>query len=81
MTKVISASQARANIYNLIDETAQNHEPVLITGKRNNVVMLSQEDWNAIEETLYLNTIPHLATSIQNAMSTSDDEFSEIIEW
>ena len=81
MTKVISASQARANIYNLIDETAQNHEPVLITGKRNNVVMLSREDWNAIEETLYLNTIPHLATSIQNAMSTSDDEFSEIIEW
>ena len=81
MTKVISASQARANIYNLIDETARNHEPVLITGKRNNVVMLSQEDWNAIEETLYLNSISNLSQSIQEAMSTTDDEFSETIEW
>jgi len=81
MTKVMSASQARANIYNLIDETAQNHEPVLITGKRNNAVMLSQEDWNAIEETLYLNAIPELAKSIQDSMSASDDEFSESIEW
>ena len=81
MTKVISASQARANIYNLIDETAQNHEPVLITGKRNNVVMLSQEDWNAIEETLYLNSVPELAKSIQDSMKATDEEFSENIEW
>jgi len=81
MTKVMSASQARANIYKLIDETAQNHEPVLITGKRNNVVMLSQEDWNAIEETLYLNSVPELAKSIQDSMDAPDDEFSENIEW
>ena len=81
MSKVMSASQARANIYKLIDETAQNHEPVLITGKRNNVVMLSQEDWNAIEETLYLNSIPKLAKSIQDSMNASDDEYSENIEW
>ena len=81
MTKVMSASSVRANIYKLIDETAQNHEPILITGKRNNVVMLSQEDWNAIEETLYLNSIPGLAKSIQEAMDKSNNEFSESIEW
>lgn len=81
MTKVMTASQARANIYNLIDETAQTHNPVLITGKRNNVIMISQEDWSAIEETLYLNSIPALAQSIQDSMKAPDDEFSESIEW
>jgi len=81
MTKVLSASQARANIYNLMDETAQTHEPILITGKRNNAVMLSQEDWNAIEETLFLNSIPNMAKSIQEAMADDDEEFSEDIQW
>ena len=77
----MSVSQARADIYNIMDETAQTHEPILITGKRNNVVMLSQEDWNAIEETLYLNTIPNMASSIQESMNAPDSEFSETIEW
>ena len=81
MTKVIPVSQARANIYNLMDETSQTHEPILITGKRGNVVMLSQEDWNAIEETLYLNSIPGMVSSIKEAMNAPDSEFSEDIEW
>ena len=77
----MSVSQVRADIYNVMDETAQSHEPVLITGKRNNVVMISQEDWNAIEETLYLNSIPNMASSIQKSMNADDEEFSENIEW
>lgn len=81
MTKVMSVSQVRADIYNVMDETAQTHEPILITGKRNNVVMLSQEDWNAIEETLYLNNIPNMVSSIQESMNAPDSEFSETIEW
>ena len=81
MTKIMSVSQVRADIYNVMDETAQSHEPVLITGKRNNVVMLSQEDWNAIEETLYLNSIPNMVSSIQDSMEESDSEFSETVEW
>jgi len=81
MPKVIPVSQARANIYSLMDETTQTHEPILITGKRGNVVMLSQEDWNAIEETLYLNAIPGMAASIKKAMESPDSEFSEDIEW
>jgi len=81
MTKVMTVSQARTNIYKLMDETAQTHQPILITGKRNNVVMLSEEDWNAIEETLYLNSIPGMASSIKEAMETPSSEFSEDIEW
>ena len=81
MTKVMSVSQVRANIYNIMDETAQTREPVLITGKRNNVVMVSQEDWNAIEETLYLNAIPNMVSSVQSAMNAPDSEFSETVQW
>jgi len=81
MTKTMSVSQVRADIYNVMDETSQSHEPILITGKRNNVVMLSEEDWNAIEETLYLNAMPDMAASIQESMKESDSEFSETIEW
>ena len=81
MVKVMSASQARADIFNLMDVTAQTHEPILITGKRNNVVMLSEEDYKAIEETLYLNSIPNMVSSIQEAMNADDSEFSEEVQW
>ena len=81
MTKVMSVSQVRANIYNVMDETALTHEPIHKNKKRNNAVMLSQEDWNAIEETLFLNSVPNLATSIKESMQEDDSEFSEDIEW
>jgi prevent-host-death family protein len=81
MTKILSASQARADIFNLIDETASSHEPIVIKGKRNDVVMLSLEDWRAIEETLYLNGIPGMASSIREAMQADDSEFSEEVKW
>jgi prevent-host-death family protein len=81
MTKVMTVSQARTNIYKLMDETSQTHQPIMITGKRNNVVMISEEDWNAIEETLYLNSVTGMADSIKEAMDAPDSEFSEDIEW
>ena len=81
MTKVMTVSQARTNIYKIMDETAQTHQPIMITGKRNNVVMLSEEDWNAIEETLFLNAIPGMASSIKEAMDAPNSEFSEDVEW
>ncbi len=81
MTKVMTVSQVRADIYNIMDETALTHEPILITGKRNNVVMLSEEDYRAIEETLYLNAIPNMASSIKESMNAPDSEFTEDIEW
>ena len=81
MTKVMSVSQVRADIYNVMDETAQSHEPVLITGKRNNVVMLSQEDWNAIQETLYLTSIPNMRESIIEGLNTPVEECDTELEW
>ena len=81
MTKIMTVSQARTDIYKIIDETAQTHQPIMITGKRNNAVLVSEEDWNAIEETLYLNAIPNMAKSINDAMLEDDSEYSESIEW
>lgn len=81
MPKVMTVSQARSNIYKIMDETAETHQPIMITGKRNNVVMLSEEDWNAIEETLYLNSISGMADSIKDAMNAPNSEFSEEVEW
>lgn len=81
MTKIVTATQARSDIYNLINETALSHEPIIITSKKANAVMMSQEDYNAIAETLYLSSIPNMANSIQEAMRALDSEFSEDVEW
>lgn len=61
---VISATEARARLYRLIDETAAAHKPILITGQRNNAVLVSEEDWNALQETLFLVSIPGMRESI-----------------
>lgn len=61
---VFTATQARAKLYRLIDETADAHKPVLITGARNNAVLIAEEDWHAIQETLYLMSVPGMAESI-----------------
>ncbi len=81
MTKIMSVSQVRTDIYNVMDEIAQTNEPILITGKRNNAVLLSEKYWKQIEETLYLNNIENMASSIQKFRETKDSEFSEIVEW
>jgi len=77
----ISASEARANLYRLIDETNQSHEPVLITGKRANAVLLSEQDWRSIQETLYLLSIPGMRESIREGMDTPTDDCARDLDW
>jgi prevent-host-death family protein len=77
----LKASDARAKFYRLIDETASSHEPVLITGKRHNAVLLSEDDWRSIQETLHLVSIPGMRESIIEGMNTPVSECSEEIEW
>ncbi|WP_236015071.1 type II toxin-antitoxin system Phd/YefM family antitoxin [Geomonas anaerohicana] len=79
--KVVSASAARANMYRLIDETAASHEPVCITGKRGNAVMLSEDDWRAVTETLYLLSVPGMRESVLEGMATPVEECSEEPGW
>ena len=74
-------TEARANLYRLVDEVADSHEPVLITGKRSNAVLVSEDDWRSIQETLYLLSIPGMRESIHEGLSTPLDECSEDAGW
>ena len=76
-----TASQARASLYRLIDEAAINHEPVVITGKRNNAVLVSADDWAAIQETMYLLSVPGMRESIQEGLQTSTDACDTVLNW
>ena len=78
---VHSASNARANLYRLIDEAAETHQPILITGKRRNAVLVSEEDWTAIQETLHLLSVPGMRESIKAGLATPIDECSEEPGW
>jgi len=77
----ITASEARANLYRLMDETAQSHEAIRITGKRSNAILLSEEDWSAIQETLYLLAVPGMRESIKEGLQTPVDECEESLDW
>ncbi len=78
---VLKATDARSNLYNLIDETAESHEPIVITGKRNNAVLISESDWNAINETLYLLSAPGMRESIKEGLKADISECSKDIDW
>ena len=77
----LSITEARSSLYQLVDNVATSHEPVLITGKRANAVLVSEEDWRAIQETLYLLNIPGMRESIREGMQTPIDECSAEVEW
>ena len=76
----INATEARSKLYSLIDETSQTHKPIIITGKRNNAVLLSEDDWNAINETLYLVSMPGVRESIREGISSPLDECDNNLE-
>jgi prevent-host-death family protein len=78
---VLSASDARANLYRLIDQTNESHEPVIITGKRNSAVLVAEEDWASIQETLFLISIPGMRESIIEGMKEPLDESSKALNW
>ena len=69
MTNPITVSEARAGLYRLIDQTAESHQPILISGKRTSAVLVSAEDWQAIQETLYLLSVPGMRKSIKKGMA------------
>jgi antitoxin YefM len=77
----LSATEARSKLYRLIDEAASSHEPIVITGKRGSAVLISEDDWRAIQETLFLLNIPKMRKSIQQGLATPLEECSEEIEW
>ena len=77
----LTASEARASLYRLIDQTAQSHQPILIAGKRNSAVLLSAEDWQAIQETLYLLAVPGMRESIKKGMAEPLAKSAKALRW
>ena len=81
MSTVITATEARTNLYRLIDQTAESHQPIHITGKRSNAVLVSAEDWQAIQETLYLLSVPGMRESIKEGMAEPLSESTTELDW
>lgn len=79
--QTLTASEARANLYRLLDQTAESHEPITIAGKRNSAVLLSAEDWAAIQETLYLLAVPGMRESIKAGMEETPEECARELDW
>ncbi len=77
----ITASEARAGLYRLIDQVAESHKPVTISGKRANAVLISEEDWSAIQETLYLMAVPGMRESIKDAMAEPLAKSKGVLKW
>jgi prevent-host-death family protein len=79
--QTLTASEARANFYRLMDQTAQSHQPVIISGKRHSAVLLSVEDWESIQETLYLLSVPGMRESIKEGMVQSVQTCAKELDW
>ena len=77
----ISVTDARSKLYKLMDQAREESEPILITGKRGNAVLVSEDDWRAIQETLYLVSIPGMRESILEGMAEPIDDLSEEPGW
>jgi prevent-host-death family protein len=77
----ISATEARKQLYKLLDEIAASHEPIQITGKRGSAVLISEEDWRSVQETLYLVSLPGMRESILEGMATPVNELADKLDW
>ncbi len=78
---ILNATEARSKLYTLIDEAAETHQPIVITGKRANAVLVSEEDWNSITETLHLLSVPGMRESIKEGLRQDISELSEELDW
>jgi antitoxin YefM len=77
----ITATEARKRLYSLVDEVAESHEAIRIAGKRNSAVLISDGDWRAIQESLYLVNIPGMRASIRKGLKTPIDQCVEELTW
>ncbi|WP_337288483.1 type II toxin-antitoxin system Phd/YefM family antitoxin [Candidatus Methylomirabilis sp.] len=77
----ITATEARKRLYALLDDVADSHEPIQIAGKRHSAVLVSEADWRAIQETLYLESIPGMRASIRKGVTTPVEKCHKELDW
>ena len=79
--ETVKATEARAKLYGLIDQVEQSHEPVLITGKRSNAVLIAEDDCKSVQETLYLLSLPVMRESLIQGVSTPTSKLKKSLPW
>lgn len=79
--QTVTASEARANLYRLLDQVSESHQPITISGKRNDAVLVAAEDWAAIQETLHLLAVPGMRESIKAGIAEPIDSCTEELDW
>lgn len=77
----ITATNARKQLYGLLDDIAESHEPIQIAGKRHSAVLITEDDWRAVQETLYLTSVPGMRESILEGLRTPVDKCSKEPGW
>ena len=77
----INVSEAQSRLYDLIEETGLSHKPFIINGEESNAVLISEEDWESLQETLYLLSIPNMRESVREGLSTPTEECAKAIDW
>jgi prevent-host-death family protein len=77
----LTVTEARKNLYTLLDNVAESHAPLQIAGKRHTAVLVSEEDWRAIQETLYLSSIPGMKKSIVKGLKTPIEKCDKDLNW
>lgn len=79
--QTVTATKARSMIYKLVDDASDSHEPIQITGKRSNAVLVSEDDWRAIQESLYLVSMPGMRESIRSGLATPISKCAKKLDW
>lgn len=79
--KTLTATQARKDIYRIIESLGQSHEAIQITGKAGNAILISESDWNAIQETLYLLSIPDIRATVKKGLKTPIEKCTKELDW
>ena len=79
--KTINATEARKKLYRLLDEVGVTSDPIQITGRRTNAVLVAEDDWRAIQETLYLLSMPGMRESIREGLDTDLESCVEELGW
>jgi len=77
----LSASKVKERLDSILDEVQNTYEPMIITGEKNSAVLISQEVWRSIEETLYLSSIPGMKDSIIDGMNEKIENCTTALEW
>jgi len=77
----ITATEARKLLYKLLDDVSDSHEPIQITGKRSNAILIAEDDWRAVQETLYLHSVPGMRESLIAGLNTPVEECDEELDW